>query len=142
MYYRIHQNNNSKVGKQGKFYARAVTLETVGTDKLAVIMQRNCTVKCSDIKAVIQELVETMTDQLAAGYRVKLDGFGSFKLTLVTKPADKAIDFNVKNNIKGIRCQFTPEAKTDRAGTRSKTFISGVTVQELPENKIEKEVEP
>ena len=24
MYYRIHQNNNSKVGKQGKFYARAV----------------------------------------------------------------------------------------------------------------------
>ena len=26
MFYRIHQNNNSKVGKQGKFYARAVTI--------------------------------------------------------------------------------------------------------------------
>ena len=142
MYYRIHQNTNSKVGKQGKFYARAVTLQTADTDKLATIMQRNCTVKRSDIKAVIEELVETMTDQLAEGHRVRLNGFGSFKLTLQTKPADKAIDFNVKDNIKGIRCLFTPEAKTDAAGTHSKTFISGVVVQELPENKIEKEVQP
>lgn len=142
MYYRIHQNNNSKVGKQGKFYARAVALQTIDTDKLATIMQRNCTVKRSDIKAVIEELVETMSDQLAAGSRVKLNGFGSFKLALQSRPADTAAKFTVKDNIRGIRCLFTPEAKTDASGTRSKTFISGVHVEELPENKIEKEVQP
>ena len=41
-------------------------------------LQRNCTVKKADILAVLDELVETMRDQLQDSKRVKLDGFGSF----------------------------------------------------------------
>ena len=38
--------------------------ETVDINKLATIMQRNCTLKKSDIVAVIAELIETMADVL------------------------------------------------------------------------------
>ena len=64
----------------GKWYPRAVMTNTVDTDALATIMQRNCTVKKSDILAVISELIETMQDQLQDSKRVKLNGFGTFKI--------------------------------------------------------------
>ena len=61
--YRIYQSNRKGTFK-GKWYARAVHEGTVTTDELADIMQNNCTVKRSDILAVISELVETMSTQL------------------------------------------------------------------------------
>ena len=108
----------------------------VDTEKLAEIMQRNCTVKRSDIKAVIEELIETMRDQLQDSKRVKLDGLGSFKLGLSSKGAEKASDFDARHHIRGVHVVFTPETTTDSTGRRSKTFLEGVTVAELPKNMV------
>ena len=116
----------------GKWYPRAVMTNTVDTDALATIMQRNCTVKKSDILAVISELIETMQDQLQDSKRVKLNGFGSFKIGMSSTGADKASDFDARKNIKGLHVLFMPEVKTDSEGQRQKTFISGCSVQEVP----------
>ena len=62
--FRLTKNNNKYNAAYGKWYAQSVMTETIDTDKLATIMQRNCTVKKSDILAVITELIETMQDQL------------------------------------------------------------------------------
>lgn len=51
-------------------------------DMLAEKMQRNCSVKRSDVKAVLTELVEIMNDEQHAFHRVKLEGLGSFKIDL------------------------------------------------------------
>ena len=80
VFYRLHQDKSQNTVRSGKWYARAVATSVVDTRKLAEIMQRNCTVKKSDILAVLDELVETMRDQLQDSKRVKLDGFGSFKI--------------------------------------------------------------
>ena len=70
--YRLYQNNRE--GKfKGMWYARACHNGTVDIYKLADIMQANCTVKRSDILAVLAELVEVMTDQLQNSMRVKLN---------------------------------------------------------------------
>ena len=37
---------------------------------------------------------------------------------------------------------FTPERTHDTAGNRVKQFLQGVKCEELPENKVEKEVQP
>ena len=116
----------------GKWYPRAVMTNTLDTDALATIMQRNCTVKKSDILAVISELIETMQDQLQDSKRVKLNGFGSFKIGMSSTGADKASDFDARKNIKGLHVLFMPEVKTDSEGQRQKTFISGCSVQEVP----------
>ena len=104
---------------------------------LATIMQRNCTLKKADIVAVISELIETMADQLQDSKRVKLNGFGSFKIGIRGEGADSAADFSTSKNIKGLHVLFQPEVKTDGSGLRQKTFITGCSVQEAPKNDVD-----
>ena len=132
VFYRLSQVTSPKQKGYGKWYPRAVMTNTVDTDALATIMQRNCTVKKSDILAVISELIETMQDQLQDSKRVKLNGFGSFKIGMSSTGAEKASDFDARKHIKGLHVLFMPEVKTDSEGQRQKTFISGCSVQEVP----------
>jgi hypothetical protein len=82
-----------------------------------------------------------MRDQLQDSKRVKLDGFGSFKIGIQCRGARSARAFTVTDNIEGVRVVFTPESTHDQAGNRSKQFLQGVKVEELPENKVDKDEE-
>ena len=62
VFYRLHQDQSTGTKRSGKWYARAVPTAVIGTRQLAEIIQRNCTVKKSDVMAVLEELVEVMTD--------------------------------------------------------------------------------
>ena len=137
--YRLSQNNNEESKVYGKWFAQAVMTGTVDTDELATIMQRNCTVKKSDILAVITELIETMQDQLQNSKRIKLNGFGAFKIGIENAKggAGSAADFSAGKHIKGLHVLFQPEVKTDSNGQRQKTFISGCSVQEAPKNAVD-----
>ena len=137
--YRLSQNKMEGSKAFGKWYAQAVMTGVVDTNALATIMQRNCTVKKADILAVITELIETMQDQLQDSKRVKLDGFGSFKIGIENEKggALTAAEFSATKNVKGLHVLFLPEVKTDSTGTRQKTFITGCTVQEAPKNLVD-----
>ena len=137
VFYRLSQVTSPKQKGYGKWYPRAVMTNTVDTDALATIMQRNCTVKKSDILAVISELIETMQDQLQDSKRVKLNGFGTFKISMSSAGAEKASEFEARKHIKGLHVLFMPEVKTDSEGKRMKTFISGCNVQEVPKNGVD-----
>ena len=141
VYYRLHQDQSVGTKKSGKWYARMVPMATIDTRKLAEIIQRNCTVKKSDVLAVLDELVETMRDQLQDSKRVKLDGFGSFKIGLNSKGARTARSFTVADHIEGTHIVFSPENTKDSAGNRTKQFLQGVKVEELPLNMVIKEEE-
>ena len=137
--YRLSQNKMSTSKAYGKWFAQAVMTGTIDTDALAEIMQRNCTVKKSDILAVISELIETMADQLQNSKRIKLNGFGAFKLGIENAAggAATAAEFSAGKNIKGLHVLFQPEVKTDTTGQRRKTFVTGCTVQEAPKNDVD-----
>ena len=137
--YRLSQNKMKDSKAFEKWFAQAVMTGTVDTDALAEIMQRNCTVKKADILAVITELIETMQDQLQDSKRVKLNGFGAFKIGIENAAggAATAADFSAGKNIKGLHVLFQPEVKTDSTGQRRKTFISGCSVQESPKNDVD-----
>jgi predicted histone-like DNA-binding protein len=137
VFYRLSQVTSPKAKGYGKWYPRAVITQTVDTEMLAAIMQRNCTLKKADIVAVISELIETMADQLQDSKRVKLNGFGSFKIGIRGEGADSAADFSISKNIKGLHVLFQPEVKTDGSGLRQKTFITGCSVQEAPKNDVD-----
>ena len=139
VFYRLHQDKSVGTKRSGKWYARMVPTAVVDTRKLAEIIQRNCTVKKADVLAVIDELVETMRDQMQDSKRVKLDGFGSFKIGIKSKGAATAKAFTVQENIEDLHVVFTPERTHDDAGNRSKQFLQGATVEELPSNSVVKE---
>ncbi len=142
VYYRLHQDKSTGTKRSGKWYARMVPMGVVDTKDLAEIVQRNCTVKRSDVLAVIEELVETMRDQLQNSKRVKLNGFGSFKIGIESKGAATAFKFNVAENVTGVHVVFTPETTKDHGGNRTKQFLQGCKVEELPLNAVIKEPEP
>ena len=137
--YRLHQDQSHGTARSGKWYARMVPVGVIDTRALAEIIQRNCTVKKADVMAVIEELVEVMKDQMQDSKRVKLDGFGSFKIGINCRGARSAKAFTVTDNIEGLHVVFTPERTHDQAGNRVKQFLHGVKVEELPENKVSKE---
>ena len=141
VFYRLHQDQSVGTKRSGKWYARMVPTSCINTRQLAEIIQRNCTVKKSDVMAVLEELVETMRDQLQDSKRVKLDGFGSFKIGINCKGARSAKAFTVNDNIEDLHVVFTPERTTDNAGNRVKQFLQGARCEELPENKVTKEDE-
>ena len=121
-----------------KWYARAVHEDTIDLNGLASIMQANCTVKESDILAVLRELVETMTRELQSSKRVKIDGFGAFKIGLTSKGADSASDFKASTNITGTHILFQPEVTVDAQHVRTYKLLSGVKVSEASIYNVDK----
>ena len=103
VFYRLYQNNNKQSSGYNKWYARAVMTETMTTRQLAEIMQENCTVKRSDIEAVLREIVPTMARAMQDSKRVKIDGLGTFKIGLKTKGAASAKAFNINENVTHAR---------------------------------------
>jgi len=83
-----------------------------------------------------------LRDQLQDSKRVKLDGLGSFKLGLSTDGVEDYDKFEPRKHVKDVHVIFTPETTVDANGTRSKTFLEGVTVTELPKNAVGVEPEP
>lgn len=126
---KIYQSNR-KGETQGKFYGRAAHRDTVDVKALAATMQNNCTVKYSDIVAVLAELSEVMRIELLRSNRVKLDGIGTFKVGIHTKPANSAKEFSMNDNVLGTHILFLPESTTDASGNRVKALLSGVKVRE------------
>ncbi len=142
VFYRLHQDQSTGTKRSGKWYARAVPTAVINTRQLAEIVQRNCTVKRSDVVAVIEEMVEVMKDQMQDSKRVELEGFGSFKIGIQSKGAQTAAKFSVAEHVKGLRVVFMPERTKDSSGNRSKQFLQGARVEELPLNTVVKEDEP
>lgn len=128
--YKLYQEKRKASANKDKWYARAIHPGIVTTDDLAKIMQNNCTLKRSDILAVLSELVDTMKTQLQNSMRVKLNGFGTFKIGLSTKPAKTARDFNPASNIVGTHVLFLPEVKIDAKHKRTRAFLDGLKVRE------------
>lgn len=127
--YKIYQSN-AKNSTYGKYYARATYNDTVNIKQLAAIMQSNCTVKQSDILAVLSELAEVMKMELQHGNKVKIDGLGIFKLTITSKGAEEIDQFSASENITGARVRFMPEHTVDTNGRRTTAMLAGLKMRE------------
>lgn len=133
VFYKIKRNNNTKSSTNGKYYARAYTLQTIDTAGLITEIEKICTVTDADVQAVLAALVFVMNQKLQDGYRVKLDNFGAFKIGLKSKPAENLKDFSVAKHIVGSRVNFVPETHWSSAdGNRRRSqFLTGLKVQLL-----------
>ena len=139
--YKLYQDNRAESKNRGKWYARAIYPKTPkNTKDLAQMIQDNVSVKRADVIAVLDELVNVMKLWLQESYRVSLDGLGSFKIGLKTKPADTAKDWSASKHLVGARVNFLPEIEVDAAtGNRMKSLLMGLQVEETNENDVDKD---
>ena len=102
-----YQNNNSKNQKAyHKWYGRLVTRETLQTNDLCKHIQKHGSIYTADVvKGVVEKFISCFEELLMEGYKVKLDGLGTFYLGAVTEGAESESDFT-SANFKKIRIRF------------------------------------
>ena len=128
IYYKVYQCNRKGSPAKGKWYGRAAMIDTDTTNDLTKGIQEKCTVNEADVLAVINALISEMTRSLQSSHRVKLPGFGTFKLGISSKPADERDKFGV-SNIKNVHVIFTPELKKGQSGANTRTFVNGARLK-------------
>jgi len=148
------KNNNQYNTSYGKYFAVAVyDNHFVGTDELAEFIQRQASVKKSDIKAVLQELGEAMKHFFEMGQKIKLDGIGIFKVGFSSIGVDKIEDCGA-STISTRRVLFQPETtrvvtgQTRKDGKVKQKYVNSITLlkdvvfEETHDNAMNAEPEP
>ena len=128
--YRLYQDNRAKSTHKGCYYARAIVSGSVNTNDLAKNIEKRCTVTLPDILAVMSALETEIATQIQAGNKVVLNGFGSFRIGLATKPATTVKEFN-NTHIKGIHIIFHPETKVNASRKHTQPLTEGCKVENL-----------
>ncbi len=149
------QNKNSSSQAFGKYFAQAVyDNHFVGTEELADFIQRQASVKKSDIKAVLQELGEALKHFFAMGQKIKLNGIGIFKVGFSSIGVTKLEDCGAQT-ITTRRILFQPETSRVVVGQEKKedgsvkqkyvnaiSLLKDVTFEETHDNAMNVETEP
>ena len=104
-----YMNTNELSKIYGKYLVRPVydkRFDTTG--QLAEFIQTQCTVKRSDIKAVLDELGAAFKHYFELGQKIKLDGIGIFKVGISSSTADTEAGCTA-SLVKKSRVNFQPE---------------------------------
>lgn len=96
--------------------------------RLAKDIEKECTVSQTDVMAVLNAIPSVMTRYLAEGHSVKLDGIGTFFLTLECKKTGVGTAEDVSaEQITNIKVKFRPTMKAgvgSQKGKRINTLIA------------------
>lgn len=119
--FKVYQDNRRNSNHQGEWYARAQAFGTTDLDGLAEhIAQHGSTFTKADIAGVLYTLQDCIMELLLSGQKVRFGDLGTFYLTIKTKPAATRTDFNVADNIEGVRLRFLPNQADDAALTSTR----------------------
>ena len=121
--YKKYQNQNKKSNGFGKTYARMVPVGTLDTNDICKHIAKHGTIYTSDIvKGVVEKFINCFEELLLEGYKLKLDGLGTFYLSVKTEGAETEKDFNPASNIKKVRVVFLgDQAKRSEYATKVMT---------------------
>ena len=113
----LRKNEIKRNSTYGKYYAHVVHHQDIKLEDFAQEIQSNCSVKVSDVKAVLTELQETMKRHLQDGHVIVLPDIGRLKLSVESEGVSDPKDFNVAQHIKRVVCRFIAAGK--RGGHRN-----------------------
>ncbi len=148
------QNQNDDSTAFGKWFATAVyDQHFIETEELADFIQKQASVKKSDIKAVLDELGDAMKHFFELGQKVRLDGIGIFKVGFSSIGVVDKDDCGAQN-ITTRRVLFQPETERVVVGQTKKngkvkqkyvvikTLVKDVVFEETYDTALSPEPEP
>ena len=115
--------------------------KTITTRKIGERIEKESTASLSDVMAVLYALPNVLRDEMANGNAVKLDGIGSFSLSVQCHKTGvaNAADVDPYKQITNIKVQFRPERESVMvAGKRimqTALVANDITWVELQEKK-------
>ncbi len=129
MSYVLRKFKNARSSANNRWFAYVNRVGTLSTRGLAQHMiEHGLVSNRAEVESILVKLSECIPELVAQGYGVKLDGIGIFypSIANVKGGAESVYDFNLTQNIKGVRFRFTPDS-TDLDDLTSKAFGKKVT---------------
>lgn len=131
IFYKLRHMENKKKPELNGYYASIANKGLVTTDEIANEIQRNCSMKRSDVLAVLAELSEVLKNQIQQSHSVKLDGIGVFRPGIRSKLTATPDKFNAATDIKGLRLNFLPDSYKQGKSRIKSVFSGAKIVQEV-----------
>lgn len=130
---RLLRNDIKSNPSYGKYFGRVIHYGEVTIDQFAQEIEKNCSMKRSDVVAVLTELQETIKRHLQDGQVVVLPEIGRLKLSVETIGVDKPEDFSLAKHLKRVVCRFIPAGTRGhrRNGKLSYNLCDGVKVKKV-----------
>ena len=129
MSYVLRKFKNARSSGNNRWFAYVNRVGTLSTRGLAQHMiEHGLVSNRAEVESILVKLSECIPELVAQGYGVKLDGIGIFypSIANVKGGAESVYDFNLTQNIKGVRFRFTPDS-TNLDDLTSKAFGKKVT---------------
>ena len=103
------KNQNQKDSKK-LYYMRQKPGEVrvMDIDKISELIQSNCALTKGDVKHALEAFVEQLRESLTQGNKVKIDGMGTFHITLSSNGSELEKDCSVKS-IRRVYVRFVPD---------------------------------
>ena len=129
MSYVLRKFKNARSSANNRWFAYVNRTGTLSTRGLAQHMIEHGMVgNRAEVEATLTKLSECIPELVAQGYGVKLDGIGIFYPSIANTKggAETPADFNLTQNVKGVRFKFKPDS-TDLDDLTTKAFGKKVT---------------
>ena len=119
-YLKVDKSSNPK--KSGKYYAKRFKPTVLGTRGLAEHMiSHGVIAERSEVEDVLNALVTCIPELLSQGMNVKLEGLGTFRVTMTGRGAATKEAYTPVKHVQGINMRFVPD-QTNLDNMTSKVF--------------------
>ena len=126
------RKNVSQEDSQVLYYVRqkSGTVRVMDVNKLADAIEANSSLTAGDVKHAIEAFVEQLRLSLTQGDKVKIDGLGTFHITLSSEGTEKEKDSTVrcirKVNVRFVADKALHLVNTSHTTTRSENNVDFV----------------
>jgi predicted histone-like DNA-binding protein len=114
MKYKVIKRKNPQDRSQEKFYPAPVYNDEIDIDELAGEISYATSMTPTDVKAVLEGLLNVMPKHLRRGSKIKLDRFGTFKVVFGGNGQENEEDVTAAD-IEGARISFIGASEMKKA---------------------------
>ena len=114
MKFKIIKRKNPQDRSQEKYYPTPVYTDEIGVDELAEEISYATSMTPTDVKAVLEGLLNVMPKHLRRGVKIKLNRFGTFKVIFGGNGQENAEDVTAAD-IDGTRISFIGASEMKKA---------------------------
>lgn len=97
-----------------KWYLTQEKTGTIGMNEIAKEIEGRSALSTGDVQSVLSNLVEMMPLFLKLGQTIKLEGLGSFRITVKSEGTDTPEELNA-HHVKSVKLIFQPSIELKRS---------------------------
>jgi predicted histone-like DNA-binding protein len=97
-----------------KWYLTQEKAGTVGITQIAKEIEGRSALSLGDVQSALSNLVEMLPMFLRLGQTIKLEGFGSFRISVASEGTATAEELNA-HHVKGVKLVFLPSRELKRS---------------------------